>query len=239
MAGIFPQGGIAGNGAINAIPNLTSGDDGDLVAGCSALFYGNRCREVFDPAQQNAIISELENILRDRGVQYDCSRLDNISQAIGPHVISYEKAVPLPEDPYMVLNGPDRTVVQGSFRVPNSHNRTIYCLAIAQLPLLVRETSNGENLDVDLMLSNDNSYTGRLLYATINLRNIGTSGTSYFGIQTTKTNVIPIPAGGRTFFYRLATAASAADAWQLKEDYDGCKWKFYGVSHTSSDIVSE
>lgn len=239
MSSLFPQGGVNSDMAPGSLPGITTGPDGDTAPGCVPLWYALRCDNNFDPVAANALLAEMMSILVDREFQYDCTRQDNLSKALGPHLISYEKSVPLPQDPFLVLNGPDRTVTQGSFSVPNTSGRAIRALAIAQLTTLIRETSSGENLDVNMTLSPDNSFTGRLLYATINLRNLGTSGTTYFSVQTCKTNILTIPPGGRTFYYRLSTSASAANAWQLKEDYEACKWRFFGISNLTEDILSE
>src|SRR5690606_25027922 len=117
MAGIFPEGGVNAGIAINSIPNLVEGTD--VADGCSPRWFGQNCNPRPDPASNNAIMAELLNVMRDRGIPYDCSRLDNLSRAVGPHLISYEKTVPLPQDPWPVKNGSD-IVLQGSFRVPNS-----------------------------------------------------------------------------------------------------------------------
>lgn len=236
MAGIFPEGGVNGaSSAQNSLIGLVEGED--YVAGCPPLFFPNGCRPQFDPAAGNAIISEILNVLRDRGIAYDCSRLDNLSKAVGPHLIAHEQTVFLPVDPWPVKNGSD-IIVRGNFTVQNTSKMDIECFCNAQLTTLVKTLSGGDsaNLDVNLKLSNDNSYDGRLLYASIQMRRSG--NTDYDSWQTSKSAILTIPAGGRQFFYELSSSASSGSAFQLKEDFKGCKWKFFGLSHTTADITN-
>lgn len=236
MAGIYPEGGVNAGTAINSIPNQVAGED--YVDGCPPRWFGQQCRPLFDPAAGNAVISEIINVLRDRGIPYDCSKLDNLSRAVGPHLISYEKTVLLPEDPWPVKNGDD-VIIRGTFTVPNSYALPIRCLAIAQLTVLVKTLAagNDENLDVNLTLSYDSAYDGQVLYSTIQMRRNGS--TDFDSWQTVKTNVLDIPPGGRTFFYELSSKASANLSFQLKEDFVASKWRFYGISCMTSDILSE
>lgn len=76
MAGIFPTGGTDARNTQNAELDVR------VVELCAALFYRLGCNPRFDPLSTNAIISEIANVVNDLGLNYDCNRLDNMSQAI-------------------------------------------------------------------------------------------------------------------------------------------------------------
>lgn len=76
MAGIFPEGGT------NPGNTLGAANDIDAIALCAVLFYRMGCNPRFDPISTNAVISEIASAINDLGVEYDCSRLDNLSIAI-------------------------------------------------------------------------------------------------------------------------------------------------------------
>lgn len=230
MAGLFPDAGVGASAAVQTIKGLLQGTGGALVEGCPDRWFPNRCDLKPDPAQQNAVISELINLCRVNGWQYDCSRLDNLAQAMKVHGIDYRISFPLEESPYMVPNGDDKTVMQGSFVVPNDFHRTIRCLTVSQLSIKIRELKAGEHLDVKLSVSDDNSFSQLLLYCTIEVNNLASPGNTTMSWQPVKTQVFSIPPGGRRFYYRMATSVSAASAFQLINDFKGSIFRCYGVS---------
>ena len=77
MAGIFTDAGVAAASARNAQANPS------MVNGCLALYYSTgRCQSRFDPAQANAVMSEIVNLVNCGGTPYDCTRLDNLCTAV-------------------------------------------------------------------------------------------------------------------------------------------------------------
>lgn len=76
MSGIFPSAGVGATNATNSVPGA------NVSSGCSALWYPPRCNPRFDPAQANAVISEIVNAVNCAGLAYDCSRLDNLCRAL-------------------------------------------------------------------------------------------------------------------------------------------------------------
>lgn len=232
MSGIFPSAGVSAATALNSIKSPV------LADGCEAQYYRNDCRPNFDPSQANAIISELLNVNKLTGLPYDCDRLDNLAQASRNHAITYDKTIGLPSDPYDVLNG-DRTVLTGNFTVPNSYTKTITCLGICHLTLLVQELTSGERLLANLDLSSDNTFEQKLLHTTIQVNNLASPGVTYLSWQTTKTTFINIPPGGKLFYYKLTTESSAANAWKLKQDETAMKYRFFGINAHTYDDVSE
>lgn len=74
MAGLFPAVGTAPNNTQNAIVPA-------VVDGCTPQFYPNNCNPRFDPVATNAIMSELLNAINSTQL-YDCTRLDNLKNAI-------------------------------------------------------------------------------------------------------------------------------------------------------------
>jgi hypothetical protein len=76
MSGIYPNSGVPASDAKNTV-------DVPSVAGCAELFYStSRCVPRFDPAQANAVISEMLNVMACASMPYDCNRLDNLCRAI-------------------------------------------------------------------------------------------------------------------------------------------------------------
>lgn len=76
MTGIYPNAGVPAADARNTV--VTSN-----VPGCTALFYSTtRCQPRFDPVAQNALLSEALNLISCAGLDYDCSRLDNLCLAV-------------------------------------------------------------------------------------------------------------------------------------------------------------
>lgn len=75
MAGIFPDSGTVAANTRNGTSPV------NLVDGCEALYYRSNCVPVFDPFSTNAIISEIVNAINLVG-KYDCSRLDNLKNAL-------------------------------------------------------------------------------------------------------------------------------------------------------------
>lgn len=74
MAGIFPVGGIAAGGTLNAASPVVTDE------GCLPLYHRVGCVPQFDPAAANALISEIINAI-NVVKSYDCSRLDNLADA--------------------------------------------------------------------------------------------------------------------------------------------------------------
>ena len=76
MTALFPNAGVAPNKTQNTVtPTVTSTED------CPPLFHPMRCTPRFDPAAANAVISELLNAI-NVVKPYDCTRLDNLAQAL-------------------------------------------------------------------------------------------------------------------------------------------------------------
>lgn len=74
--GIFPTIGVAASQTLNAEQNPL------LAEGCTALFYALKCNPRLDVPSANAMISEVLNFVKCAGIEYDCSRLDNMCRAI-------------------------------------------------------------------------------------------------------------------------------------------------------------
>lgn len=76
MAGILPDSGVAASQTLNAV-------DVDTVNCAAELFYSvSRCQPRFDPAAMNAVLSELLNLVSCAGLDYDCSSLTNVCDAV-------------------------------------------------------------------------------------------------------------------------------------------------------------
>jgi len=77
MTGIFPTGGVGYEQALNTLQNPV------LTAGCAPTWNAtSRCQPRFDPASQNAMLSEMLNLINACGGAYDCSKLDNMKTAV-------------------------------------------------------------------------------------------------------------------------------------------------------------
>jgi hypothetical protein len=74
--GIFPSGGTDPQNTLMAQVGLK------LVEGCKALFYRSNCNPRFDPVAMNALLSEIGNAVNALGIDYDCSKLDNLKTAL-------------------------------------------------------------------------------------------------------------------------------------------------------------
>lgn len=84
ITGIFPSiGPIAKdcNNTTNATCNIPVKD------GCVPRFYPERCNYPVSATQMNAVVSELSEVIKEAGIEYDCSRLDNLAQAISKIVL--------------------------------------------------------------------------------------------------------------------------------------------------------
>lgn len=86
MAGIYPESGVPANQALNSV------DVDSTNCGSGELFHStSRCTPRFDPAAANAVMSEILNVVAkkcdgtDATQAYDCSRLDNLLNAICRH----------------------------------------------------------------------------------------------------------------------------------------------------------
>lgn len=86
--GIYPASGVTHDQASNAV---------DVTAqNCETqLFYpsGGRCSPRLDGAAMNAMISELLNAVRGFGIDYDCSRVDNLYLALQNVIVDDEAAI--------------------------------------------------------------------------------------------------------------------------------------------------
>lgn len=77
MSGVFPDSGVTPSQARNSILNP------NVAEGCLPLFYSStRCNPRFDPAAANALMSEFINAVNGAGLEYDCTKLDNLLRAI-------------------------------------------------------------------------------------------------------------------------------------------------------------
>lgn len=77
MTGIFVDNGVDATSARNAQRNP------QMVDGCAAAYYSTtRCQSRFDPAQANAVISEMVNLVNCAGLSYDCTALNNLCTAV-------------------------------------------------------------------------------------------------------------------------------------------------------------
>lgn len=76
MAGILPDGGVPASQTTGATAT------GEYAAGCNALFYRTGCNVRMDPNAMNGLISEVVTAVTEAGLEYDCSRFDNLSLAI-------------------------------------------------------------------------------------------------------------------------------------------------------------
>lgn len=75
MSAIFPTAGVAFGMAVNGANVATTGG--------TPLFYAtNQCNPRFDPAQANAVISEIANVSVKAGIPYNCESLANLSAAV-------------------------------------------------------------------------------------------------------------------------------------------------------------
>jgi hypothetical protein len=80
MAGIFPDSGVTPNNAANAVTP-------DVALGCDPLFYSStRCNPRFDPPAMNALMSEFLNLINAAGLDYDCTKLTNLVDAVVPRI---------------------------------------------------------------------------------------------------------------------------------------------------------
>lgn len=78
MSGIFPNGGVSPGDALPSnLPEIeTTG------ANCNPLYNNSRCNARVDPASVNSIIAEIGNAVNGAGLNYDCSKYDNLLLAI-------------------------------------------------------------------------------------------------------------------------------------------------------------
>ena len=77
MSGVFPDSGVPPQDANNSLP------DPNTINCPAELWYStSRCTPRFDPSAANAVTSEIINLVQCAGLPYDCSRLDNLCQAV-------------------------------------------------------------------------------------------------------------------------------------------------------------
>src|SRR5262245_8246364 len=77
MTGVMPDTGVPPSDARNSLP------DPNTNCPPGELWYSTlRCQPRFDPAAANAGISEILNAVNCSGLQYNCSKLDNLCLAI-------------------------------------------------------------------------------------------------------------------------------------------------------------
>lgn len=79
MAGIFPATGAVASQTTNGLVLTTA----QYTGGCDPLFYSRRCTQSLDSAAQNAVISEMLNVMLSVGHVYDCNVTTNLAAAIG------------------------------------------------------------------------------------------------------------------------------------------------------------
>jgi hypothetical protein len=235
MAGIFPDGGV--HQSVNTI------NDPQIKAACDALWFALSCRTNFDPAQSNAIISELLNAMEQSNVTYDCTELDNLAAAMRIHAIEYIKRIPLPVEPWLVKNG-SHTVAQGSFTVPNTYNRPITCLVTSMLIPRIQQIANASpgRCQLDTTLSSDGSFSDNLIPTSI-ITNSG-SGDNRITVsfENVKNRFLTIQPNGTTFWYKIVATGSADDLFNLftpGNDDNILKYLFYGVSAHTHDRQSD
>lgn len=76
MSGMFPASGVPATDAHNTILD-------PATVNCDELWYSTtRCQPRFDPAAANATLSELINLINCAGLEYDCSKLTNLCDAV-------------------------------------------------------------------------------------------------------------------------------------------------------------
>lgn len=138
MTGIFPSNGVAPGQTQQGSPNP------DVTAGCEVEYYPPRCSPRLDPFAQNALISEIVNAINALGVQYDCTKLNNLASALG-NAGKTEGLPHIPPDP------DDK--IRGSFDGVEG-----YCT-----PLEILELGPGALPLIDISQINDNDlvYVGK------------------------------------------------------------------------------
>lgn len=107
---IFPRTGVDAANTSNAV-DVTAFEN-NLENCASPLFYSTgRCTPRFDPEAANAMLSELLNTMEKSGLGYDCSRLDNLADAVtaSQHIGDRGTIHCHPEDIFRV-NNPQITV---------------------------------------------------------------------------------------------------------------------------------
>lgn len=77
MSGVFPDSGVPASDAYNSIQDPNT-------VGCSGeLWYStSRCNPRFDPKAANAVTAEIVNLVNCAGLPYDCTKLDNLCDAV-------------------------------------------------------------------------------------------------------------------------------------------------------------
>lgn len=81
---IFPRSGVPCGQATGADCTITPAD---LTADCNLQWYSNRCKPAIDPAHLNTITSEMINVAKCAGLDWDCSQYDNLCTAIKELVV--------------------------------------------------------------------------------------------------------------------------------------------------------
>lgn len=78
MSGIFPSGGVPASQALPTnLPEIET-----VGANCSTLYHNARCNTKADPIAVNALIAEIGAAVNCAGLDYDCTRYDNLCSAI-------------------------------------------------------------------------------------------------------------------------------------------------------------
>lgn len=75
MSGIFPTAGVNFSATLNAT-------DISVTGGQPLYYAANLCNPRFDPAQANAVISEIVGVSEKAGLNVNCNRLDNLALGI-------------------------------------------------------------------------------------------------------------------------------------------------------------
>lgn len=232
MAGIMPAGGIGPANAANSLPNA------DLKNGCDSLWHANRCQPRFDPASQNAVISEILNAVNGAGLEYDCGALDNLAKAMMVHEISGNTSFRFNNTgaPVPIPNGSNKKIGGGSFTIPNTFHRAINVLLY--LDCVVQWNQQGgddtSNIELAWKINDINNFDGvqpNLIYAL-------TQSDKSQLLSPVWTRVVPVPPGGRTYFWEVRSTQGGPGDWVLQYTDTALQLRCYGVSTHSRDNFS-
>jgi hypothetical protein len=233
MAGIMPDGGVGPSGAPNSISNA------NLVDGCDSLWHANRCIPRFDPASANAVISELLNAMSLSEIDYDCSTLDNLADAIRIHEISGNTSFSFSEGavPISLPAGSDKKIGGGSFLVPNTYHRAIRVFMYADTTYQLDLDDGGSDSRVKLewRINDSNSFLGVAPFLTYAKgRNDDTDL-----INNVFARVYNIPPGGRQFFWEARSTQSGTGSWKLQYTETALAIRLYGTSAHTRDVLED
>lgn len=233
MAGIMPDGGVPPSSAFNSL------NDAPLVGGCDSLWHAPRCTPRFDPASANAIISELLNVIELAGLDYDCTQLDNLADAVRIHEISGNGSVNFDggSTPIAILNGLNRKIGGGSFTIPNTFHRNVRVFLYADMTVqwnhdnAVDATSA---LDIDGRLGLTADLLGQQPNFTVRPRGDDRS----LVINDSYMRVFDVPPGGLQVFWDVRSSKSGPGEWTLPYTGTAIAFRMYGTSAHTRDVVS-